>query len=132
MAYAIGIDFDGVIHKYSGGWQDGSIYDVPIPGARDALLDLLNEYAIFIHTTRESLQVVEWMNNHLFPRDLFPLVPIVITEKHLPEDLEFWNSQTEILVTNKKYPALAYIDDRAIRFLNWTQAMKELEYHVSK
>ena len=33
-------DFDGVIHKYSKGWQDGSIYDEPVEGIKD----LINEY----------------------------------------------------------------------------------------
>ena len=29
--HAVAFDFDGVIHRYSKGWQDGSIYDEPFP-----------------------------------------------------------------------------------------------------
>lgn len=36
------LDFDGIIHKYSEGWQNGMIYDYPIDGVREALMDLHN------------------------------------------------------------------------------------------
>jgi hypothetical protein len=31
------VDFDGVIHRYSHGWMDGTAYDGPIDGAREML-----------------------------------------------------------------------------------------------
>jgi len=34
----IAVDFDGVIHQYSKGWEDGSIYDKPVKGVRQALM----------------------------------------------------------------------------------------------
>jgi hypothetical protein len=38
---------------------------------------------------------------------------------------EFWNGPS-ILVTRRKLPAVAYIDDRAIRFTSWDQALADL------
>jgi len=35
--YQIGIDFDGVIHKNSKGFYDGTVYDKPVSGAKEAL-----------------------------------------------------------------------------------------------
>lgn len=35
-----------------------------------------------------------------------------------------------LLVTNGKLPAVAYLDDRALPFVNWDQAMAELKGHL--
>ena len=42
--YQIGVDFDGVIHKCSKGFYDGTIYDPPIKGSYHALEALSEEY----------------------------------------------------------------------------------------
>ena len=49
---SIAVDFDGVIHGYSGGWKDGSIYDPPVPGVREALKKLQEKFRIVIFSTR--------------------------------------------------------------------------------
>lgn len=103
----IAIDFDGVIHKYSKGWQDGSIYDEPIEGAFEAIKSLMKDYAVFVFTTRNPSMVAEW----IMSKGRIHTV--------LKEPTDFWNDNTRLLITNKKLPAIAYIDDRGIRFTNW-------------
>lgn len=120
----VAVDFDGVIHAYSKGWYDGTIYDEPIPGAFDALRDLMTRYAVFIHTTRDVSSVAVWV-------ELRSGIPV---EPHLPlfgERYEFWNDRDRLLVSNMKLPAVAYIDDRAIRFDNWNQALDDLDQATS-
>lgn len=38
----------------------------------------------------------------------------------------FWSERGQLLVTNRKLPAVAYIDDRGIRFESWDQALADL------
>lgn len=104
----LAIDFDGVIHAYSKGWQDGSIYDPPMPGAFDALRELRKRYELVIFTTRASklrgmTEVREWFRKHGVP------------------DL------AELKVTDHKPLCVALIDDRAIRFESWPQATHDIE-----
>jgi hypothetical protein len=120
----VAVDFDGVIHAYRRGWEDGSIYDEPLPGALDALRRLMADYAVFVHTTRDPQTVADW----LAARD----VPAVtLHDLRAREGLHvnvgtFWNRRDVILVTDRKLPAIAYIDDRAIRFETWDQALADL------
>jgi len=101
----IGIDFDGVIHSYSKGWQDGSIYDKPIAGTSEALTELLNKgYELFIFTARPIKGIKEWLEANF-------------------EDKRI----SEIKITNKKLPAQLYIDDRGYRFKGWGGAMNLVE-----
>ncbi|SRR5579884_25913 len=114
---SVGVDFDGVIHRYSKGWQDGSIYDEPMPGAVEGLRALLARYAVFVFTTRSVHQVAEW---------LVPLGFGVRIDGD-PDSPEFWNARDILFVTNRKLAAVAYIDDRAVRFHNWGQALADVE-----
>lgn len=52
----ISIDFDGVIHSYTSGWQGPrTIPDPPVPGALSFMLDRLNDerpWDVVIHSSR--------------------------------------------------------------------------------
>ncbi|MFD0659726.1 hypothetical protein [Thermocatellispora tengchongensis] len=111
---AIGVDFDGVIHAYRQGWKDGTIYDEPMPGALEGLRALMDHHPVFIHTSRSPLPVAMWLRERGFIVDIDD-VPV-----------KFWNERGRLLVTNRKIPAKAYLDDRAVRFTSWTGALDEL------
>jgi hypothetical protein len=103
----IAIDFDGVIHQYSKGWQKGVIYDPPTEGVVEAFYKLMEDgYDLVIFTSRKDLEPVrQWMHKHFdFERRI----------GHM------W----EPAITNQKPIAIAYIDDRAIRFTNWQDIRK--------
>lgn len=112
----IAVDFDGVIHRYSKGWQDGSIYDPPMPGAVEGLRALLARYAVFVFTTRRAAQVADWLGDLGFP----------VRVDGEPDCPEFWNARDVLLVANRKLAAVAYLDDRAVRFAGWPQALRSL------
>lgn len=94
MKKTIVFDFDGVIHKYSKGWQDGSIYDEPIEGIREVISKLHKEYTIFIVSSRcneikSKEEMIRWLDKY---------------------NIEYDG------LSNVKVPAIVYIDDRAITF----------------
>lgn len=102
------VDFDGVIHKYRYGWFDGTAYDEPVDGAKETLQGLVDRgYEVVIFSTRDAEQIEQWLRTNRFP---------------------------PYRVTNYKEPAVAIIDDRAIRFENWDIAFGELvtRYPVRK
>lgn len=121
----VGIDFDGPIHAYSEGWQDGSIYDDPTPGGFEAIGELQEAgAAVFVFTSRPALRpVADWIAER---SEL--LVQIDPVTSPLDQPL-FWDKTDVVLVTNRKLPAIAYIDDRAIRFSSqtgWPQVIRLL------
>jgi hypothetical protein len=97
------VDFDGVLHAYSRGWDDGSIYDDAMPGSAAALDRLVDSgYRIVVFTVREDLQaVVAWLK-----------------QQHM------WQFVSE--VTRLKPPATMYIDDRAVRWESWEHTLTDL------
>lgn len=90
----IAIDFDGVIHSYENGWQGGKIYGSPNKNCREVITKLKSRgFRLVVLTARTDLdEVSEWLKHH----------EIIVDD-----------------VTNIKPPAIAYIDDRGIRFTNW-------------
>ena len=49
---SIAIDFDGVIHRNSKGFHDGTIYDDPIEGTEESLKRLSEKYTLILYTTK--------------------------------------------------------------------------------
>lgn len=114
----VAVDFDGVLHSYDKGWHDGTIYGDWKPGAVVALSQLMQRYAVFIHTTRDAKQVARWIEQKSgYAFECTTRVP----------RSGFWNEQGVLLVTDRKLAAIAYIDDRAVRFTNWPDALTAVD-----
>ena len=145
---SIGFDFDGVIHSYEKGWDDGTIYGTPIDGIFELIRDVQDHHAVFIHTVRDPVQVADWMcrqdkdircvtedlsYGHITTWQLdiercaaVNKPPTVLGFNEVQRSIKFWNDHEKIFVTNRKLPAVAYIDDRAVRFFNTKQTRNEL------
>jgi phosphoheptose isomerase len=110
----IGIDFDKVIHKCSKGYFDGTIYDEPVEGSYEALKQISEKYTVIVYTCKAKpdrglvdgktgTQLVwEWLERH---------------------DMSKFVSK----VTAEKPRAVAYIDDKAIRFNSWDETVPTLK-----
>lgn len=110
----IGIDFDGVIHKCSKGYYDGTIYDDPVDGAYEALEKIASKYTVIMYTAKAKPDrglvngktgtelVWDWLEKHNM-------------------------SQFVNKVTSEKPRAVCYIDDKAIEFSDWESCFARLE-----
>jgi hypothetical protein len=108
----VGIDFDGVIHKCSKGFYDGTIYDDPVEGAAEALEYLSSKYTVIIYTCKARADrglvngktgtelVWEWLHKQDFA-------------KYVSK------------VTAEKPRARFYVDDKAYRFENWQDILEK-------
>ncbi len=85
----VAIDLDGVLAEYNG-WKGEAEFGLPIPGALEFIRTLqTRDYEPVIHTTRQEWRVAEWLERHGFPA---------------------------LRIASTKPPAVAYVDDRAVRF----------------
>lgn len=82
------VDFDGVLNNYTG-WKGVDELYTPREGAKEFLLKLHENYKVIIFSTRDNDMVSEWLDKY----DLY---------------YDF--------VTSVKVGAVAYIDDRGIKF----------------
>tara|TARA_B100000902_G_C27202351_1_gene859760 strand:+ start:216 stop:1196 length:981 start_codon:yes stop_codon:yes gene_type:complete len=109
----IGVDFDGVIHKNSKGYYDGTVYDDPIEGTKEALQKLSEKYTVIVYSAKarkdrglvngkSGVQLIwEWLKKHNL-------------------------SQYISKVTSIKPRAVAYIDDKGIKFDNWNNVLPQI------
>jgi hypothetical protein len=124
----VAVDFDGVIHTYERGWADGTIYGDLMPGAMTGLLRLMDDHAVFVHTTRNAGQVARWIER----QSSYAIECTTRMTWWLPawwqwgKRHRFWNTTGVLLVTNRKLPAVAYLDDRAVRFESWDASLSVL------
>ena len=96
----VAVDFDGVLHQYNG-WQGDGTFADPVPGAKQFLEKISRHYDVVVCTARDRLDFVcGWLSKH----SMLGLVE---------------------LVTNQKPIAVAYIDDRGVRFNGDFDAMYE-------
>lgn len=101
------LDFDGVLHSYRSGWCGAEVIpDPPIHGTREAIARLRRLYRVVIHSARchseaGRLAVDAWLKKH----------GIEVDE-----------------ICEHKPPAIAYVDDRAIRFRGeWESVLTEIQ-----
>jgi len=109
----IAIDFDGVIHSFDLGFHDGTIYGTPIEGSIEAIKQIAKKYTIVIYTAKAK-------------KDR-PLVNGKTGTELVWEWLKKYQLDSYIKdVTAEKPRCICYIDDKAIQFINWNQALVDL------
>jgi len=99
--YDICVDFDGVIHSYTSGWQGSAsvIVDPPTPGAFEFLAEAVEHFTVNIYSSRSKdpagvNAMILWFKDQGLPPEVF-------------EQLKF---------PTQKPAAVMTIDDRAFCF----------------
>lgn len=106
------IDFDGVIHSYDEGWQDGRIYGGVVPGFFEWAETATKQFKLVIYSSRSKdpdllQQMTTWM--YVQQREWW-----ASTEPSGPPVAEF-------TFASEKPAAWLTIDDRAICFIgDWS------------
>lgn len=99
----LAVDFDGVIHDKANPIE-GKRMGAPIQGAKEAMEQLHKRYTLVIHTvmatsTGGTQAAEDWMKYYQIPFDE---------------------------VTSTKPNAKYYLDDKAVKFISWPQALQEI------
>lgn len=104
------IDFDGVIHSYEKGWQDGEIYGSVVDGFFEWVNIAKDHFRLVIYSSRSKepdklLAMQRWIEN----KNLEWLI-----DKNPPGTTDYVGFSFEF--ASEKPPAFLTIDDRAMTF----------------
>lgn len=114
----IAVDFDGVIHSYKSGWQGRSkIPDPPVEGAIEWLWQLVQCYNVAIVSSRASTFWSRWAMRRWLRRH----------SGNLYYETPGGVGIESVRITNRKVPAIVYLDDRALRFEGTFPQIADLE-----
>lgn len=112
------LDFDGVIHSYERGWQNGELYGSVTPGFWDWALKAEKLFKLVIYSSRsgtegEIAHMKEWLSDQweIYKLDFHPSVT----------EMPFFT------FADRKPPAFLTVDDRCVCFKgNWNDLDPEL------
>lgn len=111
----IAIDFDGVIHKNSNGFFDGTVYDDPIPGTKKALEFLSKKFSKIIIFTCKAMEKRPLINGKTGVELIWEWLKKYELDQYIYD------------ITVEKPVAAMYIDDNVIRFNTWKETIKEIK-----
>lgn len=114
------LDFDGVIHSYTSGWQGADVVsDPPVPGAIAFLREVVKHFRVAIFSSRSHQPgggpaMRGWLSSHIMREE--------------PDIINYdppWFAAIEW--PTEKPPALVTLDDRAITFTGEWPAIETLK-----
>jgi hypothetical protein len=109
----IALDFDGVIHSHEYGFHDGTIYGTPIEGSIEAIKRISSKYRIVIYTAKAKADR-PLINNKTGTELVWEWLKKYKIDQYIAD------------VTAEKPRCVCYVDDKAVHFNNWTQAIQDL------
>lgn len=117
------LDFDGVIHSYTGGWKGAdAVLDPPVDGALDFMYEALDHFEIHVFSSRSNQPGgIEAMKDWLHTRAV-----ALLFDGHFNDDpMLCWLDQ--IRWPTEKPPAMVTLDDRALTFEGTWPPLNELK-----
>ena len=102
------LDFDGVCHSYTSGWQGETILpDPPVEGLFEFLKEATLEFEIHVFSTRSNTAAGRKAMQEWFAANF---------QKWLAENEESSDSSLKLLFPFSKPHASVFLDDRALTF----------------
>jgi len=138
------LDFDGVLHSYSSGWQGARIIpDPPVPGALEFVVTALDHFRVAIHSSRSHQwggrrAMKRWLRHHLIRiEDVHGNTPAWWSDRIMRSAFaEPWDEEVrhaaDLVVKQIEWPlfkppSMVSIDDRCLTFTGQWPTMADLK-----